>query len=480
MKKTFMGVRLRRFREERGLTQIALARALELSPSYLNQLEQNQRPLSVPVLLKLNAVFGVDVQQFSEDDEARLIADLREVFLSAPGETSVSTAEIRELAANMPAVARTLIALERNLRDQRERAEALAARLGDDRSGMAAPTPMPYEEVRDFFYARHNHVDELDRLAEAIFESCGNDMDLATGLALRLESIHSVRIVFDRDDTGIQRSYDPTTRLLRLSSRLERGQQAFQLATQLAFLEAGDIIDGLAASGRFALDESRALARIGLASYFAGALVLPYGRFLETAEALRYDIGLLQQRFGVGFETVCHRLSTLQRPAARGVPFFFIRVDRAGNISKRQSATDFHFSRIGGTCPLWNVYEAFALPGRILTQLAAMPDGRRYLWIARSVARESGAYGAPGKTFSIGLGCDLRHADRLAYSRGLDLSNPDVATPIGAGCKVCERQDCPQRAFPPMGRSLSIDADRRYFEPYRHGSREPAGRSPQD
>ena len=203
-------------------------------------------------------------------------------------------------------------------------------------------------------------------------------------------------------------------------------------------------------------------------------------RFLEAAEALRYDIGLLEQRFGVGFETVCHRLSTLQRPAARGVPFFFIRVDRAGNISKRQSATDFHFSRIGGTCPLWNVYEAFTVPGRILTQLAAMPDGRRYLWVARSVAREAGAYGAPGKTFSIGLGCDLRHADRLVYSRGLDLSNPEVATPIGAGCKVCERQDCPQRAFPPMGRSLSIDADRRYFEPYRHGSREPAGAGPQD
>lgn len=480
MKKTFMGVRLRRFREERGLTQVALARALELSPSYLNQLEQNQRPLSVPVLLKLNAVFGVDVQQFSEDDEARLIADLREVFLSAPGDTPVSTAETRELAANMPAVARTLITLERSLRDQRERAEALAARLGDDRSGMASPAPMPYEEVRDFFYARHNHIDELDQLAEAIFESCGDGMDLATGLARRLEDTHGVRVAFDREDAGVQRSYDPAARLLRLSSRLERGQQAFQLATQLAFLEAGDIIDSMAASGRFALDESRALARIGLASYFAGALVLPYGRFLETAEALRYDIGLLEQRFGVGFETVCHRLSTLQRPAARGVPFFFIRVDRAGNISKRQSATDFHFSRIGGTCPLWNVYEAFTVPGRILTQLAAMPDGRRYLWVARSVAREAGAYGAPGKTFSIGLGCDLRHADRLVYSRGLDLSNPEVATPIGAGCKVCERQDCPQRAFPPMGRSLSIDADRRYFEPYRHGSREPAGAGPQD
>lgn len=467
-----MGIRLRRFREERGLTQVALARALELSPSYLNQLEQNQRPLSVPVLLKLNAVFGVDVQQFSEDDEARLIADLREVFLSAPGDAQVSSAEIRELAANMPAVARRLIALERNLRDQRERVELLAARLGDDRSGAATPAPLPYEEVRDFFYARHNHIAELDTLAERLFDTCASDGDdLATTLAKRLESAHGVRIAFERGDAGgLQRSFDGASRVLRLSAHLERSQQAFQLATQLAFLEAGGIIDRLAGEGRFALDESRALARIGLASYFAGALVLPYGRFLEAAESLRYDIGVLQRRFGVGFETICHRLSTLQRPAARGVPFFFIRVDRAGNISKRQSATDFHFSRIGGTCPLWNVYEAFATPGRILTQLAAMPDGRRYLWIARTVSREAGAFGAPGKVFSIGLGCDLRHAERLVYSRGLDLANPEAATPIGAGCKVCDRRNCPQRAFPSMGQTLSIDADMRYFEPYRHAS----------
>lgn len=467
MKKTYMGIRLRRFREERGLTQVALARALELSPSYLNQLEQNQRPLSVPVLLKLNAVFGVDIQHFSEDDEARLIADLRDVFLSLPADNPVSDAEVRELAANMPAVARALIGLERNLRDERERAEALALHLGGDRSDIGSPTPMPYEEVRDFFYARHNHVDELDTLAEALFEACAGGGDLATGLTQRLEATHGVRVVLERE-RAIQRDYDPAARVLRLSAHLERGQQAFQLATQLAFLEAGGLIDALAGAGRFALDESRALARIGLASYFAGALILPYGRFLDAAEALRYDIGLLERRFGVGFETVCHRLSTLQRPTARGVPFFFIRVDRAGNISKRQSATDFHFSRIGGTCPLWNVYEAFATPGRILTQLAAMPDDRRYLWVARTVSREAGAFGAPGKTFSIGLGCDLRHADRLVYSRGLDLSNPDAAIPIGAGCKVCNRQNCPQRAFPSMGRTLPIDANRRYFEPYRH------------
>jgi predicted transcriptional regulator len=209
------------------------------------------------------------------------------------------------------------------------------------------------------------------------------------------------------------------------------------------------------------------LARIGLANYFAGALLLPYSLFLRTAQALRYDIDLLGQRFGVGFETVCHRLSTLQRPSEPGVPFFFVRVDRAGNISKRQSATHFHFSRAGGTCPLWNVYEAFSQPGRVLAQLARMPDGRTYLWIARTV--RSGAYrgyGFPDKVFSIGLGCDVRHAHRLVYAKGLDLTDPDAAIPIGMGCKVCERTDCPQRAFPYLGRALEVNENVSSFSPY--------------
>jgi predicted transcriptional regulator len=210
----------------------------------------------------------------------------------------------------------------------------------------------------------------------------------------------------------------------------------------------------------------RALARIGLANYFAGALLLPYQRFLDAAETFRYDIDRLRRRYEVGFETVCHRLSTLQRPSARGVPFFFIRVDRAGNISKRQSATHFHFSRVGGTCPLWNVYEAFTRPGRILTQLAQMPDGRTYLWVASTVSSPQVGFGHPVKTFAIALGCDVEHAGRLVYSKGLDLNDRDAPTPIGMGCKVCERESCAQRAFPFAGRPLNVDENYRSPIPY--------------
>lgn len=464
MRKVFMGVRIRRLREQRNMTQVALARALELSPSYLNQLEKNQRPLTVPVLLRLNALFGVDVQLFSEDEEARLITDLRDLIADAGLGEEVTLTELKELAINMPTVGRAMLTLAQRQRQANERLEAMAAKMG---SNIQSSSPMPYEEVRDFFYAHHNHIADLDTLAEQIYENdIGHGNDLAIKLTERLSGKHGIRVVIDEKLGSTMRHFDQATGLLHLSTAMESGQQAFQMATQLAFLEAGDLLETLSNHPKLSGNDSKKLARIGLANYFAGALLLPYSRFLETAEQLRYDIDLLSQRFGVGFETICHRLSTLQRSDNKGVPFFLIRVDRAGNISKRQSATDFHFSRVGGSCPLWNVYEAFAQPGNILTQVAQMPDGRTYLWVARTVAHRHGGYGTPGKMFSIGLGCDVRHAQRLVYSQGLDLSTPAAATPIGAGCKVCEREACPQRAFPPIGKTLAAEENARSFAPY--------------
>lgn len=473
MKKAFMGVRLKRLREERRLTQQAVASAIGISLSYLNQLENNQRPLTIAVLLKLNAAFGVDVQLFSEDDEARLIADLREA-LSDPqiGET-ISTAELRELAVNMPAMGRALVGLNRRYRQAIEQSAALAARLGEDRQAETAILPStPYEEVRDFFYSRHNYIAELDDAAEQLAqELASSGIPTSAILADYLRANHQVTVVVDGVSVGAHRRFDPRNGTLYLSRQLEPGQQAFQLATQIAMLTLDRELTALVDGARFTNAETRGLARIGLANYFAGALIMPYGRFLAEAQKQRYDIDLLGDAFGVGFETICHRLSTLQRPSARGVPFFFIRVDRAGNISKRQSATDFHFSRIGGTCPLWNIYEAFANPGRILTQLARMPDERTYLWIARTVSHRSGGYGSLSKTFAVALGCDVRHADEIVYSRELNVYNPAFATPIGMGCKVCERADCPQRAFPPLGRPLAIDEKQSRFAPYATSSR---------
>lgn len=446
-----MGVRLTRLRKERGLSQIVFAKTLGISPSYLNQLEHNQRPLTVPLLLRINEQFGIDVQMFSDSDEAALVTDLRDVFAES-GAEGVSPVEIRALAANMPAVARAVIDLHRRARTATERAGTMLAALGDGQKLPSFSLLGLHEEVRDYFNRRQNHVAELDEAAEAICRDGGFAYgDAAPRLAKRLSERHGVRVVVDDVGEGNDKfRYEARTRTLHLGDFLRPGQQAFQMGVLLAQLEMGEVIEALLRDGGFVPGESSRLARIGFGNYFAGALVMPYGAFLQSAEELGYDVERLASRFGVGFEAACHRLSTLQRPGAPGLPFFFVRVDRAGNVSKRHSAADFHFSRVGGTCPLWIVYEAFSQPDHVLAQIAGMPDGQNYFWIARRVVSGALGHGRPQKTFAVGLGCDLRHAHRLVYSRGFNLAEPDAATRIGLGCKVCERRDCVQRAAPSL------------------------------
>jgi XRE family transcriptional regulator, fatty acid utilization regulator len=463
-----LGVRIRRLREERGLTQRALAGAMGISPSYVNQLESNLRPVTASVMLKLSDALGVDLAEFSADAAGRLSAQLRDVLADASLGEQVSEAEIRELAAAMPAVGRVLVDLHRRYRHNLEITEALSARVDAQVPASPVTPPAAYEEVRDLFYAHRNYFHALDTAAETIAAESGDPGAPLSGLVRRLRERHAVAVTeLSGPDAGtFKRRYDPGRRELALSPLLDDGQQAFQLASHLAGLELGGQIEAVVAAAGLPSAETRELARAGLASYAAGAMILPYRAFRDSAEAVRYDIGLLQRRFRVGYETVAHRLSTLQRPRAHGVPFFLVRVDRAGNISKRQSATSFHFSRVGGSCPLWNVYEAFASPGRISRQLAQMPDGRSYLWIARTVTRHAGGFRDPGKTFAIGLGCDLRHAPRLVYADDLDLASPAALTPIGPGCKLCDRPACPQRAFPAIGKPVDTSAQHTRFAPY--------------
>lgn len=446
-RKIYAHAKLRRLRRERGMNQVELARALGLSTSYLNQIEHSQRPLTAPVLLRIAEVFGVDPEFFSEADEERLATALRAALGDEACGAPVPQEEAADVARDHPEVARALVALHQRYRDAAERVVALAA---PEDTAALLPTE-PHDEVRDFFYAHHNHFGDLDAAAErtAAALGLGPAGRAADALVERLAVRHRVKVVrADPERSADARHFDAGSGLLLLSPWLSEGQRAFQLATQLALLEHAALLDALVASSVLGSSRSAGLARIGLANYFAGALLMPYTAFHRAAEELRYDIELLQARFGVGFETVCHRLSTLQRTGHRGVPFSFLRADRAGNISKRQSATDFHFSRLGGTCPLWTVYEAFSAPGRILTQVAEMPDGKRYFWVARTVTRGGFGHRAPRAEFAVALGCELRHAQRLVYAAGIALDDPRSATPIGLGCRICERRDCAQRARP--------------------------------
>jgi predicted transcriptional regulator/transcriptional regulator with XRE-family HTH domain len=464
--KTFVGSRVRQLRSERGFSQAALAQMLDISPSYLNQIEHDVRPLTVAVLLRITEVFGVDATFFASHDDTRLVAELREVTLDRDLGVDVDVSELADIVSAHPTLARAMVNLHRRYRLTTTQLAAATEDRFSDGSGSGSIT-MPHEEVRDYFYQRQNYLHELDTAAEDFTVRMRmHRAELAGELSARLTAVHGVHIIkrIDLGDTVLHR-YDPGSKTLEIGSQLSSGQFVFKLATELAYLEFGDLIDTMVDDGNFTSDESRTLARLGLANYFAAAAVLPYRQFHDVAENFRYDVERLSAFYSVSYETVAHRLSTLQRPSMRGVPLSFVRVDRAGNMSKRQSATGFHFSSSGGTCPLWNVYETFANPGKILVQIAQMPDGRHYMWVARTVERRASRYGQPGKTFAIGLGCELRHAHRLVYSEGLELSG-EIATPIGAGCRVCERDNCPQRAFPALGRALDLDEHRSTVSPY--------------
>jgi len=277
-------------------------------------------------------------------------------------------------------------------------------------------------------------------------------------LTERLKNKHelSVRVVPVDIMPQMLRYFDRHSKRLNLSELLRQSGRRFQLAFQIGMLEHRPLIDNIVRSAELPGREAEGLMRTSLANYFAAATLMPYGRFLKEAENTKYDIDLLSHRFGTSFEQTAHRLTTLQKPDARGIPFFFVRIDVAGNVSKRFSAGRFHFSQFGGACPLWNIHETFQTPGKTVTQMIQMPDETTYFSIAKMVYRSDGTYNAPSQKLAIGLGCDIAYAPRLIYAQQYNLETPQP-TPIGVNCYLCERQHCNQRAHAPLNKMLSFD-----------------------
>jgi predicted transcriptional regulator/transcriptional regulator with XRE-family HTH domain len=453
-----IGRTIRRLRQERGLSQQALAVRLGISASYLNLIEHDQRAVTASLLLKLAETLGVELAELSGASERQLEVGLREVF-SDPllGVEAVPEAEVAALAASAPQAARAVLALYRAWRVARE-----------DASGIALPSGrrvlLPNEEVRDIFDDRGNYFPTLESAAEAIDSELGVlPAERNHALAERLRRRHGLTVLV-RPLEGALRAYDPETRTLTLSEQLPRESRGFHLAFQLALLEARDAVEQVVSEAAPSTPEAGALLRIGLLNYLAGALLMPYQPYLESARQLRHDMEALAARFGVSFEQACQRLSTLQRPGARGVPFFFLRVDPAGNVTKRFSAAGFPFPRYGGSCPRWVVHLAFSTPGVIRVQVASLPDGATFLCFARTVTGPAARWGDPPPVHVIAMGCALSRASEVVYADGLDLSAAAVG--IGLSCRLCERPDCRSRAFPPLEHRLAFDPMRRGLSPF--------------
>ena len=459
--KLYAGAKLREVRTRVGLTQKDFAAKLGVSLPYLNQMENNNRPVSTSVVLSLAQEFGLDVTELSSGDGERLVSDMREALADPVFSADMPPlADLRLAASNAPALAHAFLDLHRAYRQTHERLASLDEALGRED---ARARPSPWEEVRDFFHYCDNYIDAVDRAAEhfATAEGQHGNIRVAAVSALANAGVH---VMFE--DTDTLRRFDRDLGTLHISTRAAHQSQTFQLLLQVALIRQNALLDATLDLARFHSDEARAIAKIGLANYFAGAALMPYGAFLAAAQATRHDLEQLATGFGASIEQVCHRLSTLQRPGAKGIPFFFVRVDQAGTITKRHSATRLQFARFGGACPLWNVHRAFEQPGQFLRQLAETPDGVRYVSLARDVSKTAGRFGAPVRRYAIALGCEVKHAPHLVFTDGLDISRDAAFEPIGISCRICERKLCHQRSVPPLERQLSVDPDTRGVLPY--------------
>lgn len=459
--KLFLGHRLRRLRRDHGLSQTDMANSLAISPSYLNHLERNQRPVTAALLLKLAEQYEVDVRSFASGGGHRTGPDeLTEIFADARlADLGVPRYELAELANNAPSVADAIARLYAALKEA-DREGGVAA------GGDARALVTPENWVRDYIQQHRNYYPALEQAAETLGGALSDPLSMAEPMRRRLKEAWgiSARVVPQAELGNVTQLYDPDARKFLISSQMKLENRTFALAYQLALVEFAPILERMVAEASPPDQGIAQLLHMSLANYAAGAIMMPYGRFLKACEEMHYSIDRLCGEFGANVEQVAHRFTTLNRPGNRGVPFFMLRVDPAGNISKRYAGDQFPFSRFGGSCPRWNLHAAFQAAGQVVTQLIETPDGHRYFTVARTIER-------PVKTdlsaglLAIGLGCDIAHAHKLHCAEGYDLSKAPV-TPVGPACAICPRIDCAQRATAPAGRMLAVDRSKKTISPY--------------
>lgn len=465
----FMGPRLRRLRRDLGLTQADMAADLEISAPYVALLERNQRPVTADMLLRLARTYRIDLTDLAgdggADHTARMQSILKEPMFS---DIDIPSLEISDLAISYPGMTEAFLRLYTAYREEQL---ALADRRSPARVGAASASGAedfdandPVEEVRRFLAARRNNFANLDDAAERLVQVAAGPR----GFIERLKTHHRLSVRYLPPDVmlGSVRRLDLHRRQLLLEDSLDTASLNFQLAQQLAYLELEDEIGAALDDGHFNSKSAELLARRALAGYAAAALIMPYSAFAKAAETRHYDLEALARQFGTSFEQTAHRITTLQRPGLEKVPFFLIRVDPAGNISKLLDGAGFPFAKHGGACPLWSVHGVFRTPRQIVTQWLELPDGQRFFSIARTVTAGGGSFGAMRVERAIAIGCAADHAGQLIYTRDGSGPRADEPTPIGVACRVCHRPRCAARSALPIGRELLPDDFRTLSVPF--------------
>lgn len=469
-KKLIIGPRIKRLRSQLGLTQAAFARRLDVSATYVNLIERNQRPVSAAILLKLAEEFQINVADLAQDMDAALVNELVSATRDPVfGGIQIPKGELEDLVGASPETIKAFLRLHERYRELALSTYSDANPLADrEKVELLEESARPVETVRQFLHEQNNYIPELDETASRFHaELTANRKPIEAMIQERLEEKHKLRIrilpssampssftYFDRHRNGID-----------ISELLHPTGRQFQLTFQLGLLEFRDLIEQIASESGLKNDSAIGLLRVSLANYFAAAVLMPYNAFLKACEDTRYDVDLLSHRFGTSFEQTAHRLTTLQKPGAKGIPFFFLRIDAAGNVSKRFSAGRFHFSKFGGSCPLWNIHRTFQQPNETLLQLIQMPDDTTYVSISKAIMRSRGHYGHAPAHVAIGLGCDQTYAKDLVYFEGVDLTSKEPV-PIGVNCYLCDRQNCASRAHAPLNRELRFSTHTRGMSLY--------------
>ena len=459
-----IGPKIKAFRRQLGLQANKLSEQLGISPSYLNLIESGKRKIDGDLLLKVCEELKIELTDLTNKSDLNLANNLSELLADELFEDlDILGPEVQDLVNTNPKIARALIKLGDNYKQKGQeivsKVENISGKIIDGRK-----TSFPGEVVSDFLQENKNYFSKLEKFADDIFNRIQIN-NRATYMALCdfLKTEYGVKVkdVLPEDGKPFSKIYYKSQKELHLSDYVALETKKLYAAAQIAQEGAMVVIENYLSEFKFPSEESKKLTKVALLNYCGAAILMPYKLFHQECMKQKYDLELLQNTFACTFEQIAHRVTCLQDPKLPGIPFHFLRVDVAGNISKRFSLSGIEIPRYGGACPRWNVYSAFSRPGVIQAAVSKMSNGEKYVCIARTVEKGVGRYGKKKSILSIGLGCQAKYAKDFVYTENLDLNDKKTEIPIGVSCRTCDRLDCSQRAFPPLHKKFDVDINNR-------------------
>jgi|TARA_Y100000310_G_scaffold125018_1_gene123870 predicted transcriptional regulator/transcriptional regulator with XRE-family HTH domain len=464
-----IGPKIKAFRRQLGIQANKLAEKLNISPSYLALIEGGKRKIDGELLLRICQELKINILDLTTRSDINLANNISELLDDQLFEDlDILGPEVHDLTNTNPKIGKALVRLGDILKKKDHelinKIEKLSGKMVDNRKNS-----FPGEVVSDFIQENKNYFPKLEEFAQSVFEKIQNNNRtryMSICEFLKNEYKITVKDIIPDEGKPFSKIYNQHKRKLLLSDYISLETKKLYASSQIAQEGASKEIEECLANFYFPTEESKKLTKVALLNYCGAAILMPYKLFHDECKKLKYDLELLQNTFATSFEQVAHRVTCLQDPKLPGIPFHMLRVDIAGNISKRFSLSGIEIPRYGGACPRWNIYSAFTSPGKIQAAVSKMSNGEKYVCIAKTVEKGVGRYGKSKSMLSIGLGCEAKYAKEFVYSENLNINDKKSEIPIGVSCRTCDRLDCSQRAFPPLHKKFDVDINSRGVSVY--------------